>query len=94
MAVTTIKLPNELKERIADVVKDSGKSVHAFMLDAIEQQTRLAELRKEFVADALAAESEALSTGMGFSAADVHAYIEGLAKGRKVRRPGAKRWRR
>ena len=94
MAVTTIKLPNELKERIADVVKDTGKSVHAFMLDAIEQQTRLAELRRQFVADALAAEAEAMNTGMGFSAADVHAYIESLAKGRKVARPRAKRWRR
>jgi predicted transcriptional regulator len=94
MAVTTIKLPDELKERIADVVKDTGKSVHAFMLDAIEQQTRLAELRRQFVADALAAEAETISSGMGFSAADVHAYVEGLAKGRKVTRPRAKRWRR
>jgi predicted transcriptional regulator len=94
MAITTIKLPDELKERIADVVKDTGKSVHAFMLDAIEQQTRLAELRRQFVADALAAEAEMISSGMGFSAADVHAYVEGLAKGRKVTRPRAKRWRR
>jgi len=94
MAVTTIKLPDDLKKRIADVVRDSGKSAHAFMLDAIEQQTRLAELRRQFVGDALAAEAEAMSTGTGFSAADVHAYIEGLAKGRKVTRPRAKRWRR
>ena len=94
MAVTTIKLPDDLKERIADVVKDSGKSAHAFMVDAIEQQTRLAEMRRQFVGDALTAEAEALNSGMGFSAADVHAYIEGLAKGRKVTRPRAKRWRR
>ncbi len=94
MAVTTIKLPDDLKVRIADVVKDSGKSAHAFMVDAIEQQTRLAELRRQFIGDALAAETEAMRTGMGFSAADVHAYIEGLAKGRKVTRPRAKRWRR
>ena len=94
MAVTTIKLPDDLKERIADVVRDSGKSAHAFMVDAIEQQTRLAELRRQFVGDALAAEAEAMSTSTGFSAADVHAYIEGLAKGRKMTRPRAKRWRR
>jgi predicted transcriptional regulator len=94
MAVTTIKLPDQLKERIAEVVKDSGKSVHAFMLDAIEQQTRLAELRRQFVADALAAEADALRTGLGFSAGDVHAYIAALAKGRKARRPRPKQWRR
>ena len=94
MAVTTIKLPDELKERIADVVRDTGKSVHAFMLDAIDQQTRLAALRRQFFADALAAEADALKSGLGFSAADVHAYIEALAQGRKARRPRAKQWRR
>lgn len=94
MAITTIKLPDELKRRIADVVADSGTSVHAFMLDAIEQQTRLAELRKQFVADARAAEVEALDSGVAFSAADVHAYVRGLAAGSRVARPKAKPWRR
>jgi predicted transcriptional regulator len=94
VAVTTIKLPDDLKERITGVVKGTGKSVHAFMVDAIEQQTRLAEVRRQLVGDALVAEAEAMSNGMGFSAADVHAYIEGLAKGRKVTRHRAKRWRR
>jgi hypothetical protein len=75
-------------------VKGTDTSIHAFMLDAIEQQTGLAELRRQFIADALAAEAEAITTGMGFSAADVHAYIGRLAKGRKVARPRAKRWRR
>jgi predicted transcriptional regulator len=42
MSATTIKLPPELKDRIAAVVEGTGKSAHAFMVEAIEHQTLLA----------------------------------------------------
>ena len=94
MPVTTLKLSEDLKKRIAAAAEDSGKSPHAFMVEAIEQQTALAELRQAFVTSALAAEAEALKSGIGYSAADVHAYIEALARGEKAARPKARRWRR
>ena len=59
MSATTIKLSQELRQRVERLVRGTGKSMHAFMLDAIEQQTSLAERRKSFVADALAARKEA-----------------------------------
>ena len=59
MGTTTLKLPDQLKDRIADVVDGTGKTPHAFMVEAIEQQTRLAEQRKSFVADALKAREHA-----------------------------------
>jgi hypothetical protein len=43
-----------------------------FMLEAIERQTRLDEERRAFVAEAVAARAEAVETGQGFAAADVH----------------------
>ena len=94
MPATTLKLSEELKKRIAAAAEGSGKSSHAFMVEAIEQQTALAELRKAFVASALAAEDEALKSGVGYSAADVHAYLEALTKGKRSVRPKARRWRR
>jgi predicted transcriptional regulator len=94
MAVTTLKLPDQLKVRVAKVAESAGQSMHAFMVDAIEQQTRLAEVRGQLIEDALLAEAEALRTGVGYSAADVHAYIQGLAQGKKVARPKARRWPR
>ena len=94
MPATTIKLPAELKERIAAVIEGTPKSMHAFMLEAIEQQTILAEQRKAFVESALAARNRALETGMGYAAKDVHRYMSARAQGKRAARPKAKRWRR
>jgi predicted transcriptional regulator len=93
MSATTIKLPPELKDRIAAVVEGTGKSAHAFMVEAIEHQTLLAERRREFVAEALAAERQMLRSGRGYAANDVHAFLESKAQKGKTRRPKAKSWR-
>jgi predicted transcriptional regulator len=39
MPATTIKLPPELKQRVARLIRGTGQSAHAFMLEAIELQT-------------------------------------------------------
>lgn len=49
--------------------------------------------RKQFVADALAAEKEMLRSGKGYIAKDVHGYLKAKASGRRVSRPKAKAWR-
>ncbi len=63
---TTLKLPSELKDRVASIAEGTGKSPHAFMLEAIEQQTRNAEKRKQFVADGQAAVQETRRTGKAY----------------------------
>ena len=93
MPATTLKLPTELKERIASLVEGTGKSAHAFMVEAIEQQTSLAEKRKTFVAAALSARRDFMRTGKGFALEDVRAYYAARAAGKTARRPRAKRWR-
>lgn len=93
MATTTLKLPPELKERVASVVKGTDKSPHAFMIEAIEEQTRRAELRKGFVADALAAREHALQTGKAYTLEDVKRYYAARVAGKPARRPRLKRWR-
>ena len=57
---TTLKIAADLKRRVVAAAKAADKSPHAFMLEAIEHQTRLDEQRRAFVADAVAARSEAL----------------------------------
>ena len=93
MATTTLKLPVELKERVASVIEGTGKSAHAFMVEAIEEQTRRAELRKDFVADALKARKHALQTGKAYTLEDVKRYYAARAAGKPARRPRLKRWR-
>lgn len=93
MATTTLKLPPELKERIASVVDGTGKSPHAFMVEAIEQQTRLAEQRRSFIADALKAREHAMRTSKAYALDDVKRYFTARLSGKPARRPRLKRWR-
>lgn len=93
MPVTTLKLPDRLKSRVAKVIARTDQSAHAFMIEAIEKQTALAEQRKLFVADALAAENAMLRSGKGYVAKDVHGYLKAKASGKKASRPKAKAWR-
>ncbi len=93
MAVT-LKLSPELKDRVTSVVKGTDKSAHAFMVEAIEQQTALAEKRKAFVAEALAARDEFERTGKGYALEDVRKYYAARIAGKRARRPRLKRWRR
>lgn len=93
MGTTTLKLPDELKERIAEVVDGTGKTPHAFMVEAIEQQTRLAQQRKSFIADALKAREHAMRTGKAYAFEDVKAYYAARLAGKPAKRPRLKRWR-
>lgn len=94
MPATTLKLSDELKARVTTLARDAGRSPHAFMIDAIERQTLLAERRKAFVASALASREETLRTGSAYDAKDVHAYFAARAEGKPARRPRLKRWRK
>jgi len=91
---TTLKIAADLKRRVVAAAKAADKSPHAFMLEAIERQTRLDEQRRAFVAEAVAARSEALTTGEGFSAADVHRYMVARVCGERVARPKVRTWRK
>ncbi|HZM37239.1 MAG TPA: hypothetical protein VFC18_22465 [Burkholderiales bacterium] len=92
MAVT-LKIPPELKERVASVVEGTDKSPHAFMVEAIEQQTLLAEKRRSFVADALAARRNFERTGKAYAFEDVRRYFAARVAGKRARKPKLKRWR-
>lgn len=91
-ATTTLKLPENLKKRIAPLAKSSGKTPHAWMVEALDVQASLAEKRKAFIADALAAEKEVRKTGLVYRAEDVHRYIRARAAGKKAARPKLVKW--
>jgi predicted transcriptional regulator len=91
---TTIKLPATLKKRIASLVKHTGQSVHAFMLEAIAEKAELADKRRLFVEDALDAEREMEASGLAYDAEDVHQYLRERAQGKQPRRPQPKSWRK
>jgi hypothetical protein len=57
------------------------------MVDALEAQAALAEMREAFIADAEASAAEIDAGGPLYAAEDVHAYIVARAAGKSPPRP-------
>ena len=93
MATTSLKLPDDVKRLAAAAAKKRGVTPHAFMVEAIRSAAESAKLRAAFVADADTAHKEALASGKGFAASDVHAYLRARVRGVRGRKPKAKSWR-
>lgn len=91
MPAVTLKLPEELKQRINDLAAASGKSPHAFMIDALSAQASREEARGAFVASALEARQQVARYGQVMEAADVHKWLLARAAGGKVARPRARK---
>jgi len=92
MAVTTtLKLPEELKARIASVAEAAGKSPHAYMIEALAAHAALDERRRAFVASAHAAEQEVAEYGLVYDADEVFSYIQAKLDGKPNKRPKAKK---
>lgn len=87
MSTTTLKIPDALKMRIAEAAAQTGKSAHAFMVDALEAETRRAELRSGFVNSALKAEQQVAKYGEVYSMDAVHRYFSDKLAGKAVKRP-------
>ena len=92
MSTTSLKLPDELKQRAVAAAQKLGVSPHAFMVQAIEQAAMSAERRASFVAEAQAARAQMLGTGKGYDADEVHAYLKAHIAGKKPGKPRAKSW--
>ena len=93
MSTTSLKLPDELKQRAIAAAEKRGLSPHAFMIHAIDQAATAAEQRASFVSDAQAAREQMLATGKGYDAGEVHAYLKARLSGDKPAKPKARSWR-
>jgi len=90
---TTIRLPPKLRARIHALAKQSGRSAHSFILEAVERHADYEEQMRSLVKEALAADEEIERDRRGGIARDdVHAWVERLARGQDAARP--KPWRR
>jgi predicted transcriptional regulator len=93
MATTSLKLPQDVKQLAVTAASHQGISPHAFMVGAIRAAATNAEKRERFVAGAAAARVEAIESGEGYAAEDVHAYLRAKVQGQSVEKPKAKAWR-
>ena len=84
---TSIKLPPELKERVAELARKTGRTPHSLIVEAVERHTFYEERMQEFIAEALAAADEIDATGEVYALEDVNAWMEKLVRGEKAPRP-------
>ncbi|WP_245835097.1 CopG family ribbon-helix-helix protein [Methylobacillus rhizosphaerae] len=87
MSTTSLKLPDSLKTRIKQLADATGKTAHAFMLEALTEQTIREEKRQALIARALEAKAEYENSGIAYAAGDVHTYLRNKIQGKSLSRP-------
>ncbi len=91
-ATTTIRLPPKLRARLGALAKQTGRSAHSLIVEAVERHAAYEEQIRSLVKEALAADAEIEDTGEVYRAEDVHAWMQHLAHDGKSARP--KPWQR
>lgn len=94
MSTTTIRLPDELKARVARAAERAGTTSHSFILEAIAEKTEAADLRSEFYAEADRRYAEILRTGKTVPWEEMREYILLRAAGKPAKRPVARKPKR
>lgn len=84
---TTLKVPDELRARLAEQAEAEGKSAHAYMLEALKEKADRADRRREYLSAGANALDEYERTGIAYAMEDVEKYILGIAGGKKPSRP-------
>jgi predicted transcriptional regulator len=92
MAVS-LRVPEEVKKRIAELAKQQDMTPHGFMLEAIREKVEAEEARLAFHADAERRLARMKKTGVGIPAQEVFEYLQRRAAGRKATRPKPRKLR-
>lgn len=91
--MTSLKPPDDLKRKAIAAVGEAGVTPQAFMVGTMRPAVAGAEKRVQFIADAKAACTNMLQTGIGYDAITVHAYLRDRLAKADAPRPVAKPWR-
>ena len=86
-STTSIKLSDELKEKISTLAQGVAQTPHAYMVEAIAERVARDEKRRSFIEDAQRSLAEFKRTGVAYTHDDVRAYILAMAAGKNPRRP-------
>ena len=84
---TSLKLPEELKERVAELARGVAQTPHAYMVEAIAERVALDERRRDFVDRAVQSREAFAKSGQAYRLEDVTAYYRAKLAGAEPRRP-------
>ncbi|MBA3588546.1 ribbon-helix-helix protein, CopG family [Methylibium sp.] len=91
MSTTTIRLPDDLKARIATAAERAGTSTHGFILEAIAEKAEQEERRADFHDTADRRYAEIVASGRAIPWSEMRRYLEGRIAGKKPARPKARK---
>lgn len=88
MATTTsLKLPEELKDKVNELAHGVAQTPHAYMVEAIAEKVARDERRRDFLESGSQAAAQFKRTGVVFTHEDVMRYGRARATGKKPRKP-------
>jgi len=91
MGTTTIRLPDELKARVAIAAKRARTTSHNFILEAVAEKAVQAERHDEFDAVADARFAHIFESGKAIAWDDMRKYLEQRISNARARRPAARK---
>ncbi len=87
MSTTTIRLPQDLKERITRAAERAGTTAHSFILEAIAEKAEQEERRGDFQDAAERRYAEIVASGKTVPWSEMRHYLERRVTGNKITRP-------
>jgi len=91
MSTTTIRLPENLKARVAAAAKRAGTTTHGFILEAIAEKAEQEDMRAAFDAEAEDRYARIVATGKTIPWQEMRGYLEERLAGKEVKRPVARK---
>ena len=87
MTTTTIRLPEELKARVAQGAERAGTTAHGFILEAIAEKAEREEQRGDFNDTAQRRHAAIVASGKTVPWRDMRRYLEDRVAGKNSVRP-------
>jgi predicted transcriptional regulator len=87
MSTTTIRLPQELKKRVARAAERVGTTAHNFILEAVAEKADQEERRTEFLDTAEERYARIADAGKTVPWTEMRRYLERRVAGKKAVRP-------
>jgi predicted transcriptional regulator len=91
MTTTTIRLPEDLKERVAAAAERAGTTAHSFILSAIAEKAEQAERQAAFHGVAEQRYAAIVASGKTISWSAMRSHLEDRLAGKPGPRPRARK---
>ena len=86
-STTSLKLPDELKEKITALAQGVAQTPHAYMVEAIAEKVARDEKWQRFLDEARQSKEEVERTGIVHAHDDVARWFRAKVQGKKARKP-------